>query len=343
MSTRRPVRSRRQGTALSAQAKRGKQLYDARRRAVQPLVSFRIPSYAEKTDHWRKKLKNYYSYLLGADGLPGIADGVVQKVKRRSPEALAALQRQFGQGRLRGIKYAFIPSVTDPETGVVEPVDIIARDGAPDIIQVGDTFQWSEPFDLDALMEAPQAEIARVADLLLSQMPNDRDAARFRIMNGGGENESKTVPGAHTRRSIIERVMYLLNRYDTGSAKVRRDGKRWWGNWMWGLQIVVANNQYTLQEFEDAKEVERDRHKQIRKIKLAWLNALDALVQRGGSSPTEAVAYIATGATDDPTMKKTLTEMRKAKLVTGDTNRWTITQQGREYLQRGEAARRLKL
>lgn len=346
MSKRRPVGSRRQRTALSVQAKRGKQLYDARRRAVQPLVSFRIPGYAERTDHWRKKLKKYHHYLLGSDGLPGIADGVVQKVRRRSPDALAALQRQFGQGQLRGVKFAFIPSVTDPETGIVQSVDVIEREDAPDIIRVGDTYQWSEPFDIDALTGSDldaMLEIERVADLLLSQMPEREDAARFRIMNGGGENEAKTVPGAHARRSIVAAVMALLNRYDTGSAKVRRDAKRWWGNWLWGLQIVVANNQYTLKEFENAKEVERDRIKKVRKIKLAWLNALDALRQLGGASHTEAVARIATGANDDPTVPKTLTEMRKSKLVTGDANRWTITQQGREYLERGETARRLKL
>lgn len=299
---------------------------------MRPLVSFAVPAFDNASEYWRKKVLKYQRYLIGTDDDPGISRGVKAKVHRRDPEKLKALQRQVGQGALRGIKYAFVPTVIDPRTGVPEPVRVVERGKRPTIIAVGDTSSWSEPFNIQALMRDAVPEIERVLAALEATNPYPSDAVRFKMLNGGGVDDTKTLPRAYTRQEIVNAVLNLLNRYDIGSAKVRRSASRWWGNWLYGLQIQIARNQRTLVEYAQAQEIERERVKRVRTINTVWTNLLEALRDQGGHAPTEPIAYRATGSTSDPTVLPSLKELRKRGLVQGDDSRWTITPKGREYL-----------
>lgn len=316
----------------SPQRRNGRKLYEARTRAVQRLVAFRVPAYDDASEYWRKKVHRYHRYLFGAEGQPGIAQGVKAKVTRRNKIKLTALQKQVGQGALPGIKYAFVPTVIDPQTGVPEPVRVIERNGMPTIIMVGDTSHWVEAFDIQALLRDPIAEIERVLVALDATNPYGDAAARYRIMNGGGSDDTKTLPTAYTRREVPNAVMALLTRYGSGSSVVRRLASRWWGNWLYGLQIHVARNQRTLREYANAQEIERERVKRVRKVNTKWTYLLEALRDQGGHAPTEPLAHRTTGSTTDATVLPAMKELRKRGLVTGDDNRWSITSKGRDYL-----------
>lgn len=330
MSKRTPAGSRRDAgsTRKSLQYQSAKKLYDARKRAVAPLVDFTLPDYDATTQWARRKLKKYSEYLLGSADQPGIASGVRAKVRRKDPEQLAKLQREMNQGALPGIKYAFVPTTIDPQTRRPIPVKVTSRKTSPDVIKVGAVSNVSMPFDADALIESPNSEIERVMRELEEEMP-DADVIRFQIQNG-----EQTIKKMHTRRELPLAIQDLMNRYGDNAYVVKKSPSRHWDRWLFGITAHGAQDQREVHELERAMVATANRKKKVRKFRQDWGGVLDTLEQLGGHAPSESVARGYSGDTTDQGTRDLLAQLKRttSQLVTGDDNRWTITAAGRAYV-----------
>lgn len=290
--------------------------YRAKRRAVLPHVFFALPK--DPTPAARKKLNKYHTYLHGEPGAAGILQGVRVKVRRKDPKKLKKLQTELGQGELPGIKYAYVPSMIDPETGVVVPVFVRSNKIKADVIRIapprGGEIQFRfEALNHKALMRDPEKEVARVVALLKAQDGSD-DPQMFRI-----RSNDRTVTDVDTDESIVTRVRSYMREYKT------------WKSWLEGVTMETAGRQTSLQKYHRARIADKERKKQARKINLNYMAMLTAIDQ-GPPTNTETLAMRALGSPTDPSGLRRLNNMKKAGLVNGDDNRWWNTRAGSEYL-----------
>lgn len=315
--------------------------YRAKRRAVQPFVSFRIPTKYHPSA--AKKLNRYAGYLFGdgkSDGQYGIARGVKVPVRRKDPDKLDKLKERYGQGEsqggLPGIKVAFVPTYLSTLTGQpVRPI-IRHRKTGPDLIVfreetvtprgtrrvVSEVETQYEPFDKEALMQDPDAEVRRVAgDLMGFLGVEDAKLVRFSIQNGS----SQMRPAMSVDRMIAD-VRFHMSKYN------KDDGHHWF-KWMDGLTIEYAGNQQTLKQYADAKSGETRRREAVGKINLKWANLLRAIESTRGGGHTETLSRLTTGSTEDAkVVHQLLTTMRTKGLVKGDDSSWKLTRAGIDYL-----------
>lgn len=299
--------------------------YRAMRRAVQPNVTFDIP--LDPTRHWRQKLAAYHRYINGTPSSPGITAGVRVRVYRRNPERLAKLQYELGQDGMPGLKYAWVLTTQDPESGLPLPVTVIDRKVAPNKIITHGVDHLTIRFDTHALARDPAAEVARVMEELkdAAEMGGETlGAYGFQINNGAWTMRNITL-----ERSTVEAVKNLMNTYGAHKTVVRRDPYRHWDQWLQGLTIVRAGKQSSIKRMREAQDDQRERTVQIRKINQRYTGILDVL--RHGDKIVESVAREYAGDATDPSVGRTLVEMRKRGLVVGDDNRWMITRKGRDY------------
>ena len=309
------------------------QEYEAKRRRVQPLVDFAFPRRLRPAD--KAKLTKYDNYLFAdhrKGGTNGITNGVRAKVRVKDPAKLAKLQSEYGQGELPGIKYVWIPSIIDPQTEKVVRPRVRHRKTKPNVVSFPvdryvpsrDEFvpggyvetQYLD-FDKAALLEDPDAEVRRVAELLADYAGVDLDTAQFRIRNG--ENQFKETRMVD---SMVGRVRFYMHEYAAD-----------WMQWLDGLSIDTAENQHTLLEYRRTKSREIDRRKRIKTVDREQAMLLRAIEKTKGGAMTEILTRMTTGSLDDVSkVRKQLEKMRKRKLVNGDDSRWMLTRHGLSYL-----------
>ena len=314
--------------------------YATRRKLVARVVDFSIP--AEPSPAATRKLNRYYKYVfgVGADhtgGESGVAIGYGKvAVKRKDPAKLAKLQKRYGQGRLPGVKFVWIPSFIDPLTDKpVRPV-IRHRVNEPDVIifpyertdpDTGEviaagsiTTQYLD-FDKGAMLRDMPGEVTRVAGELAELMGVDVDKANFRIRNG--ENQMMDV---RRLAGTIAMTSSLMAAYGN------------WNKWLDGMMIVQAEDQETLTDFNRTMRREFTRRRRIRSINLEQAVLLRAIEKTRGGAMTEVLSQMVTGSLHDvEKVRTTLEHMRKMKRVTGGDSRWMLTRTGQTYLNSARA------
>lgn len=305
--------------------------YAQKLRDVQPLVSFQFPKQLRPAD--KRKLNKYHKYLF-ADyrhgGYSGITNGVKARVRVKDPERLAKLQEEYGQGRLPGVKYVWIPSIIDPVTNKVVRPKVRHRKTMPNVVsfkverynekrgtyEPGIVETQFLPFDKIALLQDPQAEIMRVTKELADLAGVDHTTAQFRVRNA--DNEIKETRTAVT---MVDKIKFYMSKYPD------------WEEWLDGLIIDTATSTKTLQEYRRTKMGEIERRKKIRKINTTYVLLLNEISEHKGGAATEVIAQGAYGTIQDaPAVRKLLEEMKGHKLVNGDDNRWFLTQHGQRLL-----------
>ncbi len=331
-------RGRGTGKKLTAAQLRSRKLdedYSSRRRVVQPLVSFVIPRRRHPSS--ASKLNRYFDYLFGQYGA---TRGVKIPVRRKDPDRLEKLKERFGQGReqggLPGIKYVFVPTYYRKGTDdMIRPI-IRHRKTGPDVIVYREeaiddegarhvlhevTTQYL-PFDKEAMARDAGAEVERVgAELMESLGITDHRDVRFRVQNG-----SSQMADMLPLDTMAAQVQFLIGRYS------KEDGHHW-TTWLDGLTIEASGQQASLKEYGIAKRGEMRRRKAIGKVNLEHTNLLRAIEQSRRGAMTEVLTMATRGnVSDAPHVKKVLTGMRTAGLVTGDDSHWILTRKGADYL-----------
>lgn len=341
MSRRTPRNGRGRGagkqTAKASQRAAAAADYRAKRRQVQPLVSFVIP----KTRHPSSaaKLEKYVNYLFGEYG---VARGVKVPVRRKDKAKLDKLKDRFGQGRdqggLPGIKYVFVPTIHKKDSDQLLRPIIRHRKNGPDVViyretdidDAGDRYTVSEvvtqflEFDKQAMAMDPEAEVRRVGEMLMELSGvDDPRMVRFRIQNGGHQMK-EMLP----LDSMVGQVKFLVGRYAVTAGEESA-----WDEWLDGLTIETAENQKSLTHFNHTKAGEYKRRKAVGEIDLQQARILLALERSRGGAATEPIARTTNGTVADaPLLKDVLTSMRRKGLVSGDDNRWMLTRPGTKYL-----------
>jgi len=303
----------------------GSVLYKQRRKQIAQYVVFKLPKPGTETPAARRKALRYFRYLIKDDSQPGIATGIKAKVWRKDKKKLRALQRSVGQGDLPGIKYAFVPSIRDKDTGQVEGVKIKQRPDELPVIQVGAIFSVVQAFDIDAMMADPEAEIEATLAVLDSYSGGSK-IARYRPASG--DHGQTRLYQAYTRREIVQALLRLLFRY--GSMAKKRNGQSW-DNWLYGLGVEWSNSERSMQDFENAYVSKREARQQIKKLRNDYFGLLDVLKSAGGRSHINNIAQMFAGRVLDPNTRTTLAEMAKAKLVKTDGDSFMITRHGQRY------------
>ncbi len=311
---------------------------------MQPFVSFRIPTTYHPSA--ATKLNRYAGYLFG-DGKNdgdsyGVARGVKVPVRRKDPAKLDKLKERYGQGStqggLPGIKVAFVPTYLSTLTGQPVRPTIRHRKHGPDLIVfreetvtpsglvevVSEVQTQYEPFDKDALMQDPEAEVHRVAAFLMESLGvEDQRLVRFSIQNGS----SQMRPAMSAERMVGE-IRFSMSKYN------KADGHHWM-TWLDGLTIEHAGSQATLKQYAHAKSGELTRKEKVGKINLKWANLLRAIERAMGEADTVWLAQTTTGSTaaaDVTAAHDLLVAMRTKGLVRGDDTLWVMTKPGIDYL-----------
>lgn len=291
------------------------------------LVSFDIPKIPTSAAD-KAKVTKYYNYLKGTKGEAGISSGVRVKVRRKDPEKLAKLQRELGQGKLTGIKYAFVPSMIDPKTGFTVKVHVRSNKVAPDVIRIrpinyltgkpsGEISFQFEPLNHAALLHDPVAEIERVIMELKSRVDGD-EPQRFRV-----RANDRTVTDVDFDDTITDRVMFYMSEY-----------KLTWRQWLSGITMETAGKQTTLQAYHRARVVDKERKKAVRKISKSYVSVLNA-IESSLQTDTRTLTQRAYGVQEDRGATKTIKDMLRKGLISGNDSAWRMTREGQKYLKFG--------
>ena len=308
-----------------SQRQKGQELYAARLRAVKPLVSFRLPSAkAEPSNYQKRKVKKYYDYLFGTTDRAGIAQGLRQKVLVRGKNKRAKVQRELGQDELPGLKYVFVTTALDPETGRALPATIEpGDDDEPSTVEVGGIGFLFEPFDREALLEDRYAEIERAANKLLNYAPKNTEI-RFKIRCA-----DKYTFRSYLKSEIVDEVSKIMDRYHS-TYNGKKGGP--WEEWLEGLVMEYARRQQTMVKFDQARELRRDTERKVFKIDQRFVLTLDALDALGSKASLRAISEYATGSAVDMMTLPALEQMETQGFVerTGK-NQWRMLPAGRTY------------
>lgn len=321
-------------TAGSSKRQKKLSIYAQRLRAVKPLVSVRFPSVKDApTGYQQRKLKHYYEYLFGRprtkdlQAQSGITQGLRARVYIRSPKIREKVLRELGQDQLPGLKYAFVTTVLDPETGDPQKVTIRQQEDeeAPSVVSVGGVSFLFAAFDLEKLAgDDPEEEIRRVVKSLKEQVPEDNDI-RFKI-----RCSDKITFSSYTERSIVGQIRWMMEKYNAD-----------WREWLEGLLIAYASSQRTMITFDQNRELRRERERKIFTVDMRTMLTLDAIAKLRRTTkqaPTSAeIASYATGSKDDDSTMEALKAMKSKKLIEdigGD--RWRILEDGQLYYTKGK-------
>lgn len=321
---------------FSAQSLAGLKLYRDRLAAIRPLLdkatAARIPK-ASPTSYAKRKVRLYYQYLFGSEHGPGITQGIRDRVTVKSPRRREKLQAELGQGALPGIKYVWVPTVIDPRISAPMPVEITHRDRQPDIVEFGGTGTVRMNFDLAEMVEHPRAEVKRTMQALLDSLDFSPAAVSWHYLAGDrGFTYMKHTPS--TEQGLMDALRGIMNAYPSYK------GNHHWKRWLTGLELTYARGRHApgkVKTIDTMRDEAYQRRKRIGKIKMSWLNALDAVEAKG--LPVEAISRKIAGMVGDPGVALALADMKKAKLVSGDDNRWSITSAGKDYLLNGRSVR----
>lgn len=305
-----------------SQRQKSRDLYADRLRAVQPLVSFRLPSAkADPSRYDKRKLKKYYDYLYGNKDRAGIAQGLRKKVAVRGKGQLEKVRRELGQDELPGIKYVFVTTALDPDTGRMLPVTLRAQKSAPTIIEVAGVGFLFERFDREALIADPTAEVERAMDALMQHAPEESEL-RFKIRASDKITFKSWLPS-----QVVNKVLQFMSRYTTMSKK---GGP--WEEWLEGLILEYAPDQMDIVGFDQARELRRDTERKIFSVDARYMLTLDALNALGGRPTTKAISEYATGSTMDDETQTALQNMQAQGFVEDvGKNRWRLLPEGRTY------------
>lgn len=290
---------------------------------MQPLVSFKLPKPGKESDAARRKVLKYFRYLLGDGSQPGIASGVKAKVSRRSKAKLEELQQSLGQGELPGVKYAFVHTVVDQETGSVVPVEVREDVGELPVISGPGYSYVKGEFDKAALFRNPRKEIARVMKEL-APYAEGSEIARFRIANG-----SSRTYNALTAQEVAPQIERWMNKY-TATFK---GGGHYWADWLDGLIMDFAEDQRDFRDMQRNLVARKDARQKIKKLRVDYAGLLETLesAKRGRLMPEEMSARYS-GTPKDKAALKLIEELADKGLTKEVSGMFMLTKQGRAYL-----------
>jgi hypothetical protein len=308
------------GHAKSRRRLSAAELYRLRRKAIAPLVSFKLPKPGNETKHVRNKVNKYFKYLISDGRQPGIAVGVKAKVRRKNDKTLRELQRSLGQGRLAGIKYAFVPSVVNTETGLVEQATLKSRCGDLPVVTVGRIQTVTVPFDIDALIRNPFEEV-EITMALLMRCAKSYKVLRFRVATG--EFGQTRMYRALLKHEVVGAVMEIMSEYTTD--------EHLWKKWVYGLSIEFSNDQRDMVEREQAFNMRKEAMKEIRRIRTDFAGVLEVMAE-GGRMDSAQISRAFAGLTNDKGALALIAEMDKKGLIVASGGNWLLSKGGREYL-----------
>ncbi len=298
----------------------GVDLYRLRRKAIASLVDFKLPPPGTETKHARDKARKYFKYLISDGRQPGIAVGVKAKVRRKNATTLRELQRSLGQGRLAGIKYAFVPSVVNQDTGLVEQATLKSRCGDLPVVTVGNINTVTVPFDIGGLLRNPYEEV-QLTMALLSRCAKNSKVSRFRIATG--EFGQTRMYASLLEREVVQEVINIMSAYTTSDHN--------WQKWVYGLAIEFTNDQRDMKAREIAFNTRREAMKEIRKIRTDFAGILD-IMATGGRMDSNQISRSFSGLTNDKQTTTLIAEMERKGLIQASGGNWLLSKGGREYL-----------
>ncbi len=299
----------------------GAELYRLRRKAIAPLVDFELPKAGTETKHARDKVRKYFKYLISDGRQPGIAVGVKAKVRRKNADTLRQLQRSLGQGRFPGIKYAFVPSVTNKDTGLVEPATLKTRCGDIPVVTVGNVNTVTVPFDIKGLIRNPYEEV-RLTMALLMRCAKNSKIQRFRIATG--EFGQTRMYASLLEREVVQEVINIMSQYTTQDHL--------WKKWVYGLAIEYTNSQRTMQDREIAFNQRKEAIKEVRKIRTDFAGILEVMGASRARLSDDEISYQFAGRKNDDVTQGLLQKMEKQGLVNEAHGHWWLSANGRAYL-----------
>lgn len=306
------------GKTLGTGRKTGAELYAERRKAVQPLVSFKLPKAGQESNSSRRKALKYFKHLLGDGNQPGIASGVKAKITRRSPKKLAELQESLGQGELPGIKYAFVHTVVDPDTGTVVPVTVKEDKGLLPIISGPGYSYVKAEFNKQALFANPDKEIKRVIEEL-RPYGEGSEIARFRIANGSSRTYEALTDYEVPR--IVKRYM----------AKYNSNKSNWW-DWLDGLIMDFAEDQRDFRDMQRAMTAKKTARGKMKKLRPDYAGVLETLDTKRGRAEIEVISSKYAGIPNDKNVKKLVESLTDKGLLQDIGGLFRLTKQGTKYL-----------
>lgn len=314
-------------TPRRSQRQKGQDLYAARLRAVQPLVTFKMPSAkSEPSRYDKRKLKTYYDYLFGNKDRAGIAQGLRKRIAVRGKGQLEKVKKELGQDELSGVKYVFVTTALDPQTGRALPVKLRSRKNAPTVIEIAGVGFLFEAFDRAALIADPTAEVERAMEALMEHAPEDSEL-RFKIRAADKITFKSWLPS-----QIVNKVLQFMTRYTTVS---RKGGP--WDEWLEGLVLEYASDQMDIVGFDQARELRRDTERKIFNIDARYMLTLDAVIALGGRPTLKGISKYATGSTMDKETGDALKAMERQGFVEDiGKGRWRILPEGRTYYNWGK-------
>lgn len=309
------------GHAKSRRRMAGDDLYRLRRKAIASLVNFDLPKPGTETKHARDKVRKYFKYLISDGRQPGIAVGVKAKVRKKKAEQLRDLQRSLGQGRLPGVKYAFIPSVVNQDTGMVEPATLSTRCGDLPVVTVGNVNTVTVPFDIKGLLRNPYEEV-QLTMALLKRCAKNAKIMRFRIATG--EFGQTRMYASLLESEVVSEVILIMSQYTTDDHL--------WKKWVYGLAIEFTNAQRDMRDREIAFNMRKEAMKEIRKIRTDFAGILSVISDGKGKMQGRQISYQFSGRLEDEQTARALKDMMRQGLVKESADNWWITQNGRAYL-----------
>ncbi len=304
----------------------GAELYRLRRKAIAPLVSFELPKPGRESKHARDKARKYFKYLISDGRQPGIAVGIKAKVRRKNEETLRSLQRDLGQGRLKGVKYAFIPSVVNQQTGLVEQATLKSRCGDLPVVTVGNVNTVTVPFDIKGLLRNPYEEV-RLTMALLMRCAKNAKVARFRIATG--EFGQTRMYASLLEREVVQEVINIMSAYTTSDHN--------WQKWVYGLAVEFTNSQRDMQEREISFNMRKEAMKEVRKIRTDFADILEVVSEYGPNVTGRTIASKYAGRADDTITAGLLKAMHKQGMLNEHNDKWSLSKNGRDYLKKWQA------
>lgn len=301
------------------------QLYRERVKAIKPYLSFKLPKAGTETKAQQNKARKYFQYLIkDRHAQPGLTSGVKARVRRKDPAKLLELQKSIGQGQLKGVKYAFVPSVVNRETGLVEAAHITETNELP-IVRIGNINVVTAEFDRQALVSDTVREVDRVM-AMLEPYADKRDVARFRVATG--DSGQTRMYQALTRAEVIKYILELMRSYHHPARNAQQDVTKW----VHGLSLEFTSNQRDMKERENAYTRKKEARLEIRKMRSDYGGLLEVVTQ--GRDHVGAIVRKFAGRSDDDKTQKTVKEMVKNGLLKNVSDYLSLTQNGRAYFKK---------
>lgn len=199
-------------------------------------------------------VKKYYELLYGSEHQAGLKQGVRQQYAFKDRKRTEKLMADIGQPS-RGLRYAYLNTYLDPNTGKPAKVKVKHRAKKPDLTYSNNVIREHYTFDRENMVTDTEGELKNAFNYLQDSEDDldDDDTTDDRFSIQVGDDREINEP-ALTRDAALRRINQLMYRYGD------------WDKWLNGIIKLTPTNQKTVREMQ--KDI--NRHLSARKL---WLKA----------------------------------------------------------------------